>query len=241
MAGLEEAARVFEHLGARLEPKARDGSWVAKGKEVAAVEGSAHAVLMGERLALNIIQRMSGIATLTRQAVDAARAANPHVVVAATRKTTPGFRAYEKRAVELGGGDPHRQGLDDMVLVKDNHIKLAGGVREAMERLERRRAQGPRNRFALKVEVEVSTARDALQACALGADIVMMDNMGPDALRRAYRAVKRAHPHVLVEVSGNITARNISRVAPYADIVSMGSLTHSAPARDFHLKVEPID
>lgn len=241
LAGLAQAGTVFAHLGVQFRPQARDGAWVAKGKAVATVEGSAKAVLAGERLALNIIQRMSGIATLTRQAVDAARAANPRVVVAATRKTTPGFRAYEKRAVELGGGDPHRQGLDDMVLIKDNHIAIAGGVREAMERLKRRRASGGRHRFAVKVEVEVSSAQEALEACRMGADIVMLDNVGPAALRRAYDAIKRSHPHVLVEVSGNITPHNIARVAPFADIVSLGALTHSAPARDFHLKVEPIE
>lgn len=241
LAGLAEAGEVFGQLGVSFEPTARDGDPVAAGTAVATVEGDAHALLKGERVALNIIQRMSGIATLTRRLVEAGRRANPRLVVAATRKTTPGFRAFEKRAVELGGGDPHRSGLDDMILVKDNHVKLAGGVGRAVERAMGGSVPGSPARLALRVEVEVSNADDALLACSMGVDLVMLDNVGPSDLEHAYRKIKEDYPTVTVEVSGNIDEQSIARVAPFADVVSVGALTHSAPACDFNLKLEPID
>lgn len=241
VAGLAEAAEVFALLGVSFEPTARDGDRVAPGAVVATVEGNARALLKGERVALNIVQRMSGIATMTRRVVEAGRRANPRIVVAATRKTTPGFRAFEKRAVEIGGGDPHRSGLDEMVLVKDNHIQIAGGVGPAVERATGGGKAGPGRRLALRVEVEVSSVDDALTACRKGADIVMLDNMAPPALEAAYRAVKAKFPEVTVEVSGNVTEESIGQVAPFADVVSVGALTHSARACDFNLKIEPID
>lgn len=240
VAGLAEAALVFGELGVKWKPLVKDGDCVTRGTAVATVEGNARSLLKGERLALNIIQRMSGIATMTRQVVEAGRAANPRLIVAATRKTTPGFRTFEKRAVEIGGGDPHRFGLDDMVLVKDNHIKVAGGVAAAMEAIVKGAPPGATRRFAHKVEVEVSTLPDALIACEMGANVVMLDNMAPEELEVAYATLKRAYPSVLVEASGNITAANVARVAAFADVVSVGALTHSAPACDFSLKIEPI-
>ncbi len=235
LAGLDEAGAVFGELGLAFDARAKDGERVARGQVVAKVRGKARSLLKGERVALNILQRMSGIATLTRRTVEAGRRANPRLIVAATRKTTPGFRAFEKRAVVLGGGDPHRFALDDMVLVKDNHLAIVGGVEPAMAALARQSGTP----FTKKVEVEVSNLKDALKAAELGADIVMLDNFPKAGLPRAYRTLKSAYPRVLVEVSGNIDASNIARVAPYADIVSCGALTHSAPACDFSLEVEP--
>lgn len=235
VAGLEEAGTVFGELGLSFDAKARDGDRVRRGEVVAKVRGKARSLLKGERVALNILQRMSGIATLTRRTVEEGRRANPGLIVAATRKTTPGFRAFEKRAVVLGGGDPHRFALDDMVLVKDNHLAIVGGVEQAMAALAPRGGKT----FTKKVEVEVSNLKDALKAAELGADIVMLDNFPARSLKGAYRALKARYPSVLVEVSGNINASNIARVAPFADIVSCGSLTHSAPACDFSLEVEP--
>lgn len=240
VAGLLEAGELFVGLGCSFAASAQDGARVKKGTVVATAQGKAHALLVGERLALNIVQRMSGIATATRRAVEAARKANPNVVVAATRKTTPGFRAYEKRAVTLGGGDPHRFGLDDMVLVKDNHLALAGGVRPALKGLKAAAGGKSGSPFAYKVEVEVSNSADAIAACEMGADIVMFDNMALPQIRSAYKSVKARFPNVLVEVSGGYDAANVARVAPFADIVSMGSITHSAPACDFSFKIEPI-
>lgn len=235
LAGLEEAGTLFGELGLTFEAKAKDGDRVKRGQVVAKVRGKARSLLKGERVALNIIQRMSGIATLTRRTVEAGRRVNPALVVAATRKTTPGFRAFEKRAVVLGGGDPHRFALDDMVLVKDNHLALVGGVEQAMAALLPARGRT----FTKKVEVEVSNLEDALKAGDLGADIVMLDNFPKASLAKAYRTLKARFPRLLVEVSGNIDASNIARVAPFADIVSCGSLTHSAPACDFSLEVLP--
>lgn len=242
VAGLQEAGEVFQVLGVEFRASVRDGAREARDALVAEVEGRARAILKGERVALNILQRMSGIATLTRRMVDKARAANPLVVVAATRKTTPGFRAFEKRAVELGGGDPHRFALDDMVLIKDNHVALAGGVRQALLKIgTAREGEGARwPSFTKKVEVEVSTLEDALAAAELGADIVMLDNFKPDDLKAAFEAIKSRHPKVLVEVSGNVTEETVASVAPWADIVSVGALTHSARACDFGLDLEPI-
>ena len=238
VAGLEEAGDLFRELGLEFSAQAKDGSEVKSGQIVAVVEGKARSILKGERVALNIIQRMSGIATMTRRLVDAGRRANSRLIVAATRKTTPGFRAFEKRAVALGGGDPHRFALDDMVLIKDNHAALAGGVASAVKRAQA--ARGGALSFTKKIEVEASTVEEALEAARLGADIIMLDNFPLPALRRAYQALKERHPKVLVEVSGNISQENLAKVAPFADIVSVGALTHSAPACDFSLKVQPI-
>jgi len=235
LAGLEEAGVVFEELGLEFTPLAADGSKVGKGTVVAAVEGQARSILKGERVALNILQRMSGIATLTRRMLDKARTANPRVVLAATRKTTPGFRAFEKRAVLLGGGAPHRFALDEMVLVKDNHIAIAGSVESAMERLRAGRGA----HFTRKVEVEATTAKEALTAAAMGADIVLLDNFSLPRLKAAHAELRRGFPHVLIEVSGGIGLGNIRSFARFADIVSSGALTHSAPAVDFSLDILP--
>jgi nicotinate-nucleotide pyrophosphorylase (carboxylating) len=235
LAGLEEARTVFEELRVPFEAKAQDGDWVPGGKVVAVVEGKARSILKGERVALNILQRMSGIATLTRRLVEEGRRANPQLVVAATRKTTPGFRAFEKRAVRLGGGEPHRFALDDMVLVKDNHIALVGSVAAALKRVN----AGGRRPYTKKVEVEVNSLEDALTAAQLGADIIMLDNFALPALKKTYRAIKAAYPQVLVEVSGGINESSIAAVAPFADVVSVGALTHSAPASDFTLEFAP--
>lgn len=233
VAGLDEAHTLFEELRVDFEALVEDGASVTAGTTVARLSGKARSILKGERVALNIIQRMSGIATLTARMLAKGRARNPRLVLAATRKTTPGFRAFEKRAVALGGGAPHRFALDDMVLVKDNHIALAGSVKEAMARLGARQGDA----FTRRVEVEASNLPEALLAAAMGADIVMLDNFDVAHLRAAYKEIKRLYPRVLVEVSGGINEGNIAKVAPFADIVSSGALTHSARAADFSLEI----
>lgn len=231
LAGVAEACEVFEGLGAKPVVKRRDGSTVKKGDVVITVTGPARALLSGERLALNFIMRMSGIATATRDLVDRCRKANPDVRVAATRKTVPGFREFEKRAVVLGGGDPHRFGLDDAILIKDNHIRLAGGVAEAL-----RRAKA--SSFTKKVEIEVESEEDAFVALEGGADIVMLDNFAPREARRLYGELKARRPDVVVEVSGGITPENIEAYARAADVISVGWITHSVRAADFSMTVE---
>ncbi|MFH0816924.1 MAG: carboxylating nicotinate-nucleotide diphosphorylase [Methanobacteriota archaeon] len=230
-AGLAETAEVFARLGAKVNPLAKDGDWLDAGTPALEVEGSAQAVLSGERTALNIVMRMSGIATKTRMLVEACRAVNPKVRVAATRKTTPGFRRFEKRAVVLGGGWPHRSGLYDMILVKDNHIQLAGGVAEAVRRVKAGAPAG------LRVEVEVTSEEEAVAAAGIGVDVIMIDNASPEEGGRIAAAVRKLAPGTEIEASGGITEENAPDYAAWADIVSLGSLTHSCESCDFSLEV----
>jgi len=233
VAGLEEASMVFEELGARTVRTSEDGSEVRKGTVVLEVVGPARAVLAGERLALNFIMRMSGIATLVSGLVKKAREVNPEVRVAATRKTTPGFRDFEKKAVMLGGGDPHRSGLYDAVLIKDNHIRIAGGIGEALRRARK-------GSFTKKVEIEVETPEDARLAVQEGADIVMLDNFGPEKVKSVAAELRSINPEVLIEASGGIRPEDVERYAEGADIISLGWLTHSVRSMDFSMEIEQI-
>jgi nicotinate-nucleotide pyrophosphorylase (carboxylating) len=205
-----------------------DGADVEAGARLARVEGRARALLSGERVALNFLGRLSGIATAAR---DVARAVAPHRArVADTRKTTPGLRLLEKYAVRAGGGANHRFGLDDAILIKDNHVAFAGGLRPAVERA--RSAAG----HTVKIEVEVDSLALLDQALALGADLVLLDNFSLDDLREA---VRRTAGRAVLEASGGITAANAAAVAATGvDLLSMGSLTHSAPALDVALDFE---
>ena len=231
LAGLQEAAAVFAELGATPERTMDEGVAVAKGDVVLIVRGPTKALLTGERLALNFLMRMSGIATVTNDLLVRCRRANPEVRIAATRKTTPGFREFEKRAAVIGGGDPHRFGLDDAILIKDNHIAVAGGVREALR-------SAKRASFTKKVEVEVETEEDAVAALEEGADIVMLDNFDPEDARNVAEGLRRRKPDIVVEVSGGITPDNVERYAAFADIISLGWLTHSIRSIDFSMSVE---
>jgi len=233
VAGLEEAAMVFEELGAKTVRAAEDGSEERKGTVVLEVVGPARAVLAGERLALNFIMRMSGIATLVSGLVKKAREINPDVRIAATRKTTPGFRDFEKKAVMLGGGDPHRSGLFDAVLIKDNHIRIAGGIGEALRRARK-------SSFTKKVEIEVETPEDARMAVQEGADIVMLDNFGPEKVKSVAAELRSINPEVLIEASGGIRPEDVERYAEGADIISLGWLTHSVRSMDFSMDIEQI-
>jgi len=231
LAGAEEAAAVFKELGAKVTKERKDGTPVKKGDVVLEVVGAARAVLAGERLALNFIMRMSGIATVTSDIVRRCRKINPRVRIAATRKTTPGFRQFEKKAVVLGGGDPHRYGLHDAILIKDNHIRVAGSVKEALERARR-------GSFTKKVEIEVESSEDARVAVEHGADIVMLDNFSPAAAKKLSAQLKKIKPDVLVEVSGGIRPDNVEAYASSADIISLGWLTHSYRSADFSMSME---
>lgn len=232
--GLAEASAVLAHLGAKVEHLAKDGDRVAAGTVVLRVQGPGAAVLVGERLALNLLMRMSGIATLTADLQARVAAKNPACRVAATRKTTPGFRRFEKRAIEVGGGDPHRFGLHDAFLVKDNHLLAVPDVAEAVRRC---RALDPK-KF---LQVEADRPEQARAAAEAGADGVLLDNFTPDAARALYRELKARFPRLLVEVSGGITPQNVEAYAEAADRISLGYLTHSAPAIDFGLDVQPAD
>ena len=227
IAGLPVFARVYELLGGvRVELLARDGESVKRGQKLAAVRGDMRAILTGERTALNFLQRMSGIATYPAKM--AALLAGSGLRLVDTRKTTPNMRLFEKYAVRAGGGGNHRYNLSDAVLLKDNHIGAAGGVRAAVQ------AAKAHASFTAKIEVESESVAMALEAVEAGADIVMLDNMSHDAMKEAVRAIGG---RALVEISGNVTAENAARLKDIgADIVSCGALTHSAPILDVSLK-----
>jgi nicotinate-nucleotide pyrophosphorylase (carboxylating) len=227
--GLPAAEAVFRALDPEVsfEPVAGDGDAIsATPVTVALVEGTTRALLSGERTALNLLGRLSGIATLTRRYADAI--AGTGAVLLDTRKTTPGLRALEKYAVRCGGGTNHRLGLFDGILVKDNHLRLAGGVREAVERL---RAAGS----GLEIEVECDTLDQVAEALAAGADRILLDNMDPVALRRA---VELTAGRAELEASGGVTLQTIRAVAETGvDVVSVGALTHSARSLDVSMEV----
>ncbi|MCK4457445.1 MAG: carboxylating nicotinate-nucleotide diphosphorylase [Thermoplasmata archaeon] len=232
LAGLEEAAAIFCHLGVETETDFRDGQRIGKLTKVMLLRGKAKAMLAGERVALNFLMRMSGIATQTWELTNMCRKRNPNVSVAATRKTTPGFRFFEKKAVMLGGGDPHRFRLDDAFLIKDNHLKVVGSVKEAIKRAKA-------GHFNKKVEVEVETEEEAIEAAQAGADIIMLDNMPPD-IGRVVAGKIREISHCTIEVSGGINPQNIVEYADYADIISLGWITHSVRAIDFSLEIKEL-
>jgi nicotinate-nucleotide pyrophosphorylase (carboxylating) len=233
LAGLEEATEIFRELGVKTFPMTRDGEKVSKGMDVLVVEGALKKILLGERLALNFLMKMSGIATTTGAIVRECRKFNPNVRIAATRKTTPGFRVYEKKAVVMGGGDPHRYRLDDAILIKDNHLRVVGSINQAV-------AKAKSVSFTKKIEVEVVTIEQAVEAAKAGADIIMLDNMSPEKVEVAFLAVKRLNDRLLVEVSGGLTPENAHKFARHADILSIGWITHSARAIDFNLEITSI-
>ncbi len=227
LAGAEEAAWLFRDGGLEVIAVMKDGSHLAAGDEVMRVEGDLRQILLRERTCLNIMMMMSGVATVTREVLEGCRAVNPAVTVAATRKTLPGLRALQKKAVELGGGEPHRMSLSDHIMVKDNHIDAAGGMDKALALLEGR---GPGT-----VVVEAEDLAAALAAASWGADVVLLDNMSPAEARRCYLRIKEEHPGVMVEASGGIGPAEAPLYAAAADRVSMGFLTHSAPSLQFSL------
>jgi len=229
ISGLGVAAQVFHALdrGTRFTDRCHDGSSVSKGTLLAEVEGKAVSILTGERTALNFLQRLSGIATLTRRFVDAVKGTGAKILD--TRKTTPGWRELEKYAVRCGGGSNHRMGLYDMVLVKDNHIAAAGSVRAAVELTRDSK---------LPVEVEVKSLAQLREALDAGARRILLDNMSPARMRKAREV---AGPNVKLEASGGINLRRVRQVAETGvDYISVGELTHSAPALDIALDLELV-
>ena len=234
VAGLEAAEAVFSTLDSQqqLEAFVSDGDEVEAGKTIARTAGFADVLLGAERVALNLMQRLSGIATLTRQFVKAVEGTEAQIVD--TRKTAPGLRMLEKYAVLAGGGRNHRFGLDDGVLIKDNHIALAGGVATAVERA--RDAVGHLH----KVEVEVTSERDLREAIRAGADILLLDNQTPEETARLVLVARELEPGILLESSGGITLANVRAYAEAGvDLISVGALTHSARAVDISFKIQP--
>lgn len=230
VAGLGVALRVFELLDGTVETGAlvADGERVEAGAILASVAGPARALLAGERVALNLLGHLCGVATATRALVD--RVEGTHATVIDTRKTTPLWRRLEKRAVEAGGGRNHRMGLFDAVLIKDNHISAVGSAAEAVQRAREHVGDD------VRVEVEIESVDDLESVIAAGADIVMLDNMTPVEMRRA---VEVARGRVMLEASGGVTLDTIRAVAETGvDLISVGWITHSAPALDVALDFE---
>ncbi len=234
IAGVEEALACSEAFGLEARALAKDGSRVTPKTKVVRIEGDAATLLTIERTMLNLLSRMSGIATHTDRLVEVVRRAGYKTTVAATRKTALGLAYFDKKAVEIGGGDPHRYGLDDMILIKDNHLAIAGNVKSVVRKTRERAS------FSKKIEVEVSRLGDVLEAAEAGADILMLDNFSPKKVEEAVQLLERKkfRNKIVIEASGGITERNIlSYAAAGVDIVSLGEITQSARALDMSLDV----
>jgi nicotinate-nucleotide pyrophosphorylase (carboxylating) len=230
LAGLPVSLRTVTLVDASVstEAQASDGNRVSSGSLIATITGSARSILTAERVALNVLQRMSGTATLTHRFMDAVAGTKAQVVD--TRKTTPGLRVLEKYAVRLGGGQNHRIGLYDAVLIKDNHLAAGGGVTATVARA---RAQAP---HTMKIEVECKTLAEVEEAVLSGADIILLDNMAPAVLREA---VQRIEGRAITEASGGVNLSTVRAIAETGvDLISVGALTHSAPALDISLDFE---
>ena len=235
LCGLEIAEAVFSTLDTNIELESRvyDGDSIAAGTEFAAIKGPAAVLLAGERTALNLMQRLSGVATLTRAFVD--RIAGTSARIVDTRKTTPGLRLLEKHAVRVGGGYNHRFGLDDGVLIKDNHIALAGGVRRAIALA---RTNIP---HLMKIEVEVANQSQLREAIAAGADVIMLDNMSPSEVAQCVALTRSEAPGVLIEASGRVNLETVREVAECGvDLISVGAITHSSGSVDISLKISSL-
>ncbi len=232
-AGVEEATILAESMGLQVQAKVADGEKISSKQVLLDVSGDAQTILTVERTLLNLLSRMSGIATKTKTLTDQLKKANVKARIAATRKSAPGMLYFDKKAVAIGGGDPHRLHLDDMVLLKDNHLAIVGGVEEAVKRAK------ANSSFSKKIEAEVTNIDDALLAAEAGADIVMLDNFSPKQAREAAHALRSAgFDRVLLEVSGGITAENLLDYAmAEVDVISMGALTHSVKALDISLEI----
>jgi nicotinate-nucleotide pyrophosphorylase (carboxylating) len=235
VAGLEESAILAEAVGLRVDRLMADGSEVKKGQILMMLLGDARTILTVERTLLNLLSRMSGIATATRNLTSKIQAANLTTRIAATRKAAPGLLCFDKKAIIVGGGDPHRLHLDDMILIKDNHLVVAGGLENALT-LAKRNAS-----FSKKIDVEVTSLEDALKAVELGADIIMLDNFTPAQAKEAVALLGKAGFDGIIEASGGITADTLLDYASAGvDLISLGQLTHSVKALDISLEVTSV-
>jgi len=232
VAGIKEAESIFCYLGIQAETTLKDGDRLKEGEIIFRLKGGAVSILRAERLALNFLGHLSGIATLTRACVDTVRKYSETTRVACTRKTTPGIRKFEKLAVAAGGGDTHRFNLSDSVMIKDNHVKLMG-IEAAIEAAKK-------TSFTRKIEVEVESAEHAVLAAELGVDIIMLDNMQPAAIQKTLKTLsgKGLRNSVIVEASGGISQENLEGYAKTGvDVISMGSLIHKSRWIDMSLEI----
>ena len=236
-AGIEETTILAESLGLSVKVLVSDGEETEKGQVMMKIFGDARTILSAERTMLNLLSRMSGIATATRRLVEKVRKARLNTRIAATRKTAPGLLYFDKKAVFIGGGDPHRLHLDDMILIKDNHLAVSENI-EAAVQLAKKNAS-----FTKKIEVEITKVADAVKAAKAGADIIMLDNFSIKHIRETIGLLKEAgfHEKILLEASGGITQENLLEYAQtQVSIISLGELTHSVRALDVSLEIKPI-
>lgn len=233
VAGIEEATILAEYTNLEVKAKVTDGEKIKNKQVLMQISGDAQTILSVERTLLNVLSRMSGIATKTRALTEKLQKAKVKARIAATRKSTPGLLYFDKKAVVIGSGDPHRLHLDDMILIKDNHLAIVGSVEEVVKRAKANAS------FTKKIEVEVTNLEDALKAAEAGADIVMLDNFTPKQAKEAGERLRKAgFTNVLIEVSGGITAENLLDYASaQVDVISMGGLTHSVKALDISLEI----
>jgi len=233
-AGVEEAKILLECLGLTAKNLVEDGDQIKSSQVLMKVSGDVRTILTAERTVLNILSRMSGIATKTKILTEKLQAKGLKTKIACTRKTAPGLSYFDKKAVQIGGGDAHRLHLDDMVLIKDNHIRIAGSVSKAVKRAREKAS------FSKKIEVEITETGDILPAIEACADIIMLDNFAPKQIKNACSILKKAgfYGKILIEASGGITETNLLQYASSGvDIVSMGALTNSAKALDISLEI----
>lgn len=236
-AGMDIVYDLFDNKGVEVTKLVEDGTLINKGDVLFELLGNARDILLLERTALNISMRMSGVATSTYNIIKKVQDINPNIRIAGTRKTSPAFAKFDKEAISIGGGDTHRFALDDMVLIKDNHIATVGSVEEALKRAIENTS------FTKKIEIEVENIDDAVLVAQMGADIVMLDNFNPDDISECLNKLEELglRDNVLIEVSGGITKDNILDYAGLnIDIISLGALTHSTRSLDFSLRIDEI-
>ena len=235
VAGLREVGIVFDLCKCSCKSLVDEGSIVSHGNEVMKIKGRARDILKAERTALNLLMRMSGIATETKKFVEVVKKISKDIEIAGTRKTAPGLRSFDKKAIKIGGGRAHRNSLDEMVLIKDNHLVLTGSIGESISSAKKLVGNN------IKVECEVTDLQSAIEAINFGADVIMLDNFSPQEVENANRVLKELglRQKCLLEISGGISLANVSQFAKSnPDIISVGSLTHSVKSVDFSLEVD---
>ena len=234
VAGLEEAQTIFEICNCDSNPLVKDGDIVRKGRKVMKIEGNTISILKAERTALNLIMRMSGIATDTKKFVDIARSISNDIKITGTRKTAPGLRFFDKKSIVLGGGFAHRNSLDEMILIKDNHLAVTKSIRRSISMAKQKSSKN------MIIECEVSDTKSSLEAIENGADIIMLDNFLPQEALKTILYLKKAglRKKILIEISGRVNLSNIKEYAStLPDMISVGSLTHSSKSVDFSLEI----
>ena len=234
ISGIDAVSDLFNEFKIRSSVKKHDGNSVKVNDIIMEIKGNARTVLSLERTALNFLMRMSGIATLTFNTLQKIREVNENIILAGTRKTTPGLQIFEKNAVKIGGGDTHRFRLDDSVLIKDNHIAIVGSIEDAVIMAKKNVS------FTKKIEIEVEDEKGAIEAAEAGADIIMLDNMNPQEIDKIISTLKSMNlrNNILIEVSGGIKPENIVEYAKTnADIISTGYITHSSKSLDLSLEI----